>query len=71
MCTALHNSIEVENLFLLKSLVACENANSKLTNFTVNTTFVNYLDKFHNLTESLEFPLIKDRTTFEHTLPIS
>ena len=39
--------------------------------FTVNTTFVNYLDKFPNLTESLEFPVIKNRTTFEQTLPIS
>ena len=26
--------------------------------FTVNTAFVNYLDKFTNLTESLEFPKI-------------
>ena len=39
--------------------------------FTVNTAFVNYLDKFPNLTESLEFPVIKNRTTFEQTLPIS
>ena len=32
---------------------------------------VNYLDKFPNLTESLEFPIIKNRTTFEQTQPIS
>ena len=38
--------------------------------FTVNTAFVNYLDKVPNLTESLEFP-IKIKTTFEQTLPIS
>ena len=38
--------------------------------FTVNTAFVNYLDIFPNLTESLEFPVIKNRTTFELTLPI-
>ena len=39
--------IEAENHFLLKSLAACENANSKFTMFfTLNTTFVNYLDKF-------------------------
>ena len=64
--------IKVENHFLLKSLAACENTNSKLTTyFTVNTAFVNYLDKFPNLTESLEFPIIKDKTTFEQTLPIS
>ena len=39
--------------------------------FTVNTAFVNYLDKFHNLTESLEFPIIRNKMTFEQTLPIS
>ena len=39
--------------------------------FTVNTAFVNYLDKFPNLTESPEFPIIKNETIFEHTLPIS
>ena len=64
--------IEAENHFLLKSLVECENANSKLTiYFTVNTAFVNYLDKFPILTESLEFLIIKNKTTFEQTLPIS
>ena len=64
--------IEAENHFLLKSLTACENATSKLTlYFTVNTAFVNYLDKFPNLTESLEFMIIKNKTTFEQTLPIS
>ena len=57
--------IEVENHFLFKSLAACENANSKLTMYiTVNAAFVNYLDKF-------EFPIVKYRTTFEQTLPIS
>ena len=39
--------------------------------FTVNTAFVNYLNKFPNLTESLEFLIVKNRTTFELTLPIS
>ena len=39
--------------------------------FTVNTAFVNYLDKFPNFTESLDFPVIKNKTTFEQTLPIS
>ena len=39
--------IEAENHFLLKSLAACQDANPKLTMyFTVNTPFVNYLDKF-------------------------
>ena len=64
--------IEADNHFLLKSLAACENTNSKLaTYFTVNTAFVNYLDRFPNLTYSLDFPIVKDRTTFEQTLPIS
>ena len=64
--------IEAENHFLLESLAACENTTSKLTMyFTVNTVFINYLDKFLNLTKSLEFPIIKDKTTFEQTLPIS
>ena len=39
-------SIEVENNFLLESLAACINVNSKLVMyFMVNTTFVNYLDQ--------------------------
>ena len=37
----------------------------------VNTAFVNYLDHFPNLTETLEFPVIKNKTNFEQTLPIS
>ena len=64
--------IEVDNHFLLESLAACENANLKLTMyFTVITAFVNYLDEFPNLTESLEFLVVKERTTFEQTLSIS
>ena len=63
---------EAENHFFLKPLAACQNTNSKLTmHFTVNTAFVNCLDKFPNLTESLEFPIIRNKTTFEQTLPIS
>ena len=64
--------IEAENHFLLESLTACQHTNSELTMyFTVNMAFVNYLDKFSNLTESLEFPIIRNKTTFEQTLPIS
>ena len=37
--------------------------------FTVNTIFVNYIDKF-NLTEELPFPILTNKTTSEHTLPI-
>ena len=64
--------IEVENHFLLKSLAACQDTNSKfIMYFTVNTAFANYLDKLPNLTESLEFPIIRNKATFEQTLPIS
>ena len=50
----------------------CQDTNSKLTMyFTVNKAFVNYLDKCPNLTESLEFLIIRNKTTFEQTLPIS
>ena len=63
---------EAENHFLLKSLAAYQDTNSKLTMyFTVNTAFANYLVKFPNSTESLEFPIIRNKTTFEQTLPIS
>ena len=63
--------IEVENHFLLESLAACQDTNLKLNmHFTVNIAFVNYLDKFPNLTESLEFPIIRNKT-FKQTLPIS
>ena len=62
----------MENHFLLKSLAACQDTNSKLTMyFTVNTAFVNYLDIFPNLTEFLEFPVIRNKTTYEKTLHIS
>ena len=37
----------------------------------LNTAFVNYLDQINSLTESLQFPILKNKTTFEQTLPIS
>ena len=39
--------------------------------FTVDTAFTNYLDMFPNFTESLQFLLIGNRTTYEQTLPIN
>ena len=39
--------------------------------FMVNTPFVNYLDQTDNLTETLEFPILKNKTTFKQTLPLS
>ena len=46
--------IEVDNHYLLETLAACDNRNSKLTiYFMMNTAFANYLDMFPDLTESL------------------
>ena len=65
-------SIEVDNHYLLESLAACNDKNSKLTMyFMINTAFANYLDRFPNFTESLQFQLIKNRTTYKQTLPIN
>ena len=65
-------SIEADNHYLLESLAACNNKNSKLTMyFTINTTFANYLDMFPNLTVSMQFPLFKNRTTYKETLTIN
>ena len=37
----------------------------------VNAAFVNYLDSLDNLTDSLKFPILLNRPTYEQTLPIS
>ena len=64
--------IEAENHFLLECLAACHDSNSKLVMcFWVNTDFVNYLNQFGNLTDTLDIPIIKNQTTFQQTLPIS
>ena len=39
--------------------------------FTLNTAFENYLEMFSKLTDSLQIPLIKNRTTYEQILPIT
>ena len=63
---------EVENNFLLESLAACHNAEFKLVMyFMANTAFVNYLDSFDNLMDSLIFPILLNRTTYKPTLPVS
>ena len=65
-------SIEAYTLYLLESLAACDNKISKLIMyFTINTAFTNYVEMFPNLTDSLQTPLIKNRTTYEQTLPIT
>ena len=62
--------IEAENNFLLESLAACHDGNTKLVMyFTVNITFTNYIDQF-NLMEELEAPMLPNKTTSEYTLPI-
>ena len=64
--------IEAENNFLLESLSACHYAESKLVMYyMVNAVFVNYLDSLDNLTDSLKFPILLNRTTYKQTLPIS
>ena len=64
--------MEVENNSLLESLATCHDSNTKLVMyFMVNTALFNYLDQILNLTETLEFPILKNKTTFEQTLPIS
>ena len=64
--------IEVDNHYLLESLPACDNRNPKLTMyFIINTTLSNYLEMFLNLNESLQLPLIKNRTTYEQILPVN
>ena len=61
--------IEVENNFLLESLAACQETQSKfIMYFTVNTAFINYFD---NLTNSLKFPILLNQTTYEQSLMIS
>ena len=60
-CVLCNCCIEAENHLLLESLAACQDTNSKLIMyFTINTTFDNYLDYFPNLTESLQFPIIRN-----------
>ena len=64
--------LEAENNFLLQSLAACHNSNSKLVMyFMVNTAFVYFLESLNNSTDYLKFPILMNSTTFEQTLPFS
>ena len=50
----------------------CQDAESKLVmHLMVNTAFVNYLDSLDNLTDSLKFTILLNRTTYKQTLLIS
>ena len=63
-------SIEVDNHYLLESLAVCVNKISNLTMyFTINTAFSNCLEMFPNLTDSLQTPLIRNKTMLKQTLP--
>ena len=54
--------IEAENNFLLESLAAYHDTNSRLVIYSmVNTAFVNYLDSIDNLTDSLKAPILLNR----------
>ena len=62
--------IEAENNFLLESLAACHDSNTKLIMyFTINNAFANYLNEF-NLMEELDVPIITNKSMSETTLPI-
>ena len=62
--------IEAENNFLLESLAACHDGNTKLVlNFTINIAFTSYVNEF-NLTEELEAPILTNKTILEYTLPV-
>ena len=62
--------IEAENNYLLKSLAACDDSNSKLIMyFTINNAFTNYLTKF-NLTEDIGIPIFTNKSTLERTFPV-
>ena len=55
--------IEAEKNYLLESLAACHDSNSKLIMyFTINNAFNNYLNEF-NLTEELEIPVFTNKST--------
>ena len=62
--------IEADNNFLLESLAACHDTNTKLIMyFTVNNAFTNYLNEF-NLTGEVEIPIFMNKSTSEITLPV-
>ena len=62
--------IEAENNYLLNSLAACHDSNSKLIMyFAINKAFTNYLNIF-NLTKEVEIPVFTNKSTLEITLPV-
>ena len=63
-------SIEEEDNFLLESLAACHDTNTKLIMyFTMNTTFTNHIGQF-NLMEELEMSILTNKSVSVFTLPV-
>ena len=61
--------IDADNHYLLESIATCDNGDSKLVMcFTIYMAFTNYLDMFHNFTDSSQ--LIKDRTMYKQSFSI-
>ena len=61
--------IEADNHYLLESIAACDNKEYNLVMyFTINMDFSNCLDMLPNLTNP---SLMKDRTTYDQSLPIN
>ena len=66
--------IEAENHFLLESLEACNEPNSKLVMyFTMNAAFTYSLDQLINFTESIKYLIIRNKTIFKqtHKMPLN
>ena len=62
--------IEAENNFLLESLAACHDTNTKLIMyFTISNAFTNYLTEF-DLTEEVEVPIFTNKSTLKITPPV-
>ena len=63
--------VEAESNFLLKSLAACKNSETKTDlemYFTVYLAFVDYVDR---AVEDLDIPIFRNWTTQEQILPLS
>ena len=62
--------IDAENNFLLESLAACHDTNTKLIMyFTVKNALTNYLNEF-NLMEEIEMLIFMNKSTLKITLPV-
>ena len=63
--------VEAESNFLLESLAACKDSETKTdleVHFTINLAFMNYFD---DMIEELGIPVSRNWTTHEQILPLS